>query len=101
MRTFGPFYPPEIQRHVLHAEKLARVLVRIETKRDRWSIGRASELSLFVADVLGDWRVERLATADAGATLEAYLAWLHAGVRKRLRATPSCCRDEVTLDAGV
>ena len=99
MRYFGPFYPPEIQRHVIHAEKLARALARIEIESDPWSIGRASELATFVADVLADWRVERLSTPHAGASLDAYLAWLHAGLRARAPGPPSCCRDEVTLEA--
>lgn len=99
MRYFGPRYPPAIQRHVIHAEKLVRVLACIETGADPWSIGRGEELGVFLADVLCDLKLERLAACDAAAALERHLASLHAGLRARTGATPSCCRDAVTLDA--
>ena len=99
-RYFGPRYPSAIQRHIIHAEKLARVLACIEIGTDPWSIGRAVELGVFLADVLTDFTLERLTAPDAAAVIERHLASLHAGVRARTRngAMPSCCRDAVTLD---
>ena len=105
MKTFGPFYPPLLQRAVNHADRSAHLLSALETRAapdDEWAwalpTGRASEVERVVEHFARGWRRGDRCEYDAAAALDRYLAVVHAGMRRHLRlAVPACCREALAV----
>jgi hypothetical protein len=101
MSAFGPFYPPELQVVVNHAERLSDLLVAHELSppTDEWAVawvvGRANEVAELALDVTSSWRAGTLDVTSAAAVLRTYLASLHEGMARHLAHTPArCCLSE-------
>jgi hypothetical protein len=106
MRTFGPFYPQELQGVVSHAERLAELLAEEESRgggsdlADAWLAGRAGEVERFVEVLVQEWRAGSRTCAAAASILQGYLEALHEGMAAHLHITvPDCCVDALAATA--
>lgn len=96
MSPFGPFYPPVLQRAVIHAERLSGVLARVpiagaDDTDTAWMVGRADEIACFVRAVVRDWRAGRVGDTRAAIAIGAYVDVLHAGLAHHLGVENLAC----------
>ncbi len=96
-------YPGEIRKVLRHADRLSKLLVRLERNQQAgtWVIGRSGELRAVVSCTISDWRA---GVVDGNLALDAitsYIDGLHRDAAKRLRCGPglACCKidDAITL----
>lgn len=104
-KYFGPFYPPELQRVVDHAQRMTLFLRSVEAKvltlalrlasdpaaSELWLVGRADEAEAFVGDLAREY-LDGAASADrAAAAIDRYVALVHDGLAHRLGIHPAAC----------
>ena len=101
MSAFGPFYPPDLQAVVNHAERLADLLVAHELSppEDEWAqawlLNRAAEVAQYVEHVVASWRTGGVDEATAARALDGYLVIVHDGMARHLAHAPkTCCRAQ-------
>jgi RNA polymerase sigma factor FliA len=96
-------YPGEIRKVLRHADRLSKLLVRLERTQQAgtWVVGRSGELQAVVSCTIADWRA---GVVDGNLALDAitsYIDGLHRDAAKRLRCGPAlaCCKtdDAITL----
>src|SRR5580658_9008446 len=96
-------YPGEIRKVLRHADRLSKLLVRLERAQQTgtWVVGRSGELRAVVSCTISDWRA---GVVDGNLALDAitsYIDGLHRDAAKRLRCGPAleCCKtdDAITL----
>jgi hypothetical protein len=88
MTAFGPHYPPNLQRAVDDAERLAEMfsLPELDARlHGAWAIGRAAEIEQFVEAVAEDWHCGKITENAAAHSIESYVGGLHGGLHERLR----------------
>jgi hypothetical protein len=95
--AFGPIYPPAMRGAASHADSLCTLLSRLDPPRGHvaarlWLVGRRQEIECFLKALATDYAARRVTATAAAATLEAYLAGLHEGLRKHYgQRSPWCC----------
>jgi len=99
--TFGPYYPPRLQRVVDHAERLAQFLTvdRVASAvgdewATAWLVGRSSEIEQVVRLVLERWWNGDGGETAAIVAIESYLGDLHNGMARHMQLSAAPCCDE-------
>jgi RNA polymerase sigma factor for flagellar operon FliA len=96
-------YPGEIRKVLRHADRLSKLLVRLERNEQAgsWVVGRSGELRAVVSCTIADLRA---GVVDGNLALDAitsYVDGLHRDAAKRLRCGPTleCCKsdDAITI----
>ena len=92
--------PGPLHVQVAHAARFGRALDALLEKMDPhdgsaiWLVGRSSEVSTFVRDVVREWCAGAVDATRAAREIEAYLHSLHRSVRRLFGElfAPTCCR---------
>jgi RNA polymerase sigma factor for flagellar operon FliA len=99
--VFRGRYPRELGQIVAHAERLAKVLTRMEAKPAArpWVVGRSGELRAVVSCAVSDWRGGACDDDGARARIAAYVEELHRGAAKKLggAASMACCASDESV----
>jgi hypothetical protein len=101
---FGPYYPPELQRSVNHAERVAELLATPELSAggEPWVLGRSEEIETYVAAVVADWKAASKTDREAAALIDSYLTALHQGMLAHLEIRqPRCCNTTDPEPEGI
>jgi len=105
MGVFDGEYPEDLSRVIGHAKRLMKLLAKLErARRDRWFVGRATEVRGVVALAITDWRSGARDLELTGKNIGTYIDALHRGASKKLRCglALECCSidDVITAVAG-
>jgi RNA polymerase sigma factor for flagellar operon FliA len=111
--VFRGRYPRELGQVIGHAERLAKVLTRMEGKpaAGPWIVGRSGELRAVVSCAVADWRAGACDDDGARGRIAAYVDELHRGAAEKLGSVASmdCCaadesvtpvQDETSSETG-
>jgi hypothetical protein len=88
MTAFGAHHPPELQRAVDDAKRVADMFSVPELgarPNETWAIGRAGEIEQFVEAVAEDWSSGRITERAAAISIDSYVR----GLRDRLGVSAS------------
>lgn len=96
--------PAPLHTQVAHAARFGRALDALLETLDPdqssvvWLVGRSSEVSTFVRDVVREWCAGTIGAARATREIESYLHSLHRSVRRLFGElfVASCCRKSGT-----
>ncbi|MGH7434850.1 MAG: hypothetical protein ACRENE_04180, partial [Polyangiaceae bacterium] len=100
MSVFRGKYPPEMQKVVGHARRLAKLLAELEQARtDAWFFGRVGELRGVVSLAVADWRSGASDSEAARRAIVSYLDAMHRGASHKLRCglALACCEFDDTI----
>jgi len=105
MGVFNGEYPEDLSRLIGHAKRLMKLLAKLErARRDRWFVGRSTEVRGVVSLAIADWRSGTRDLELTGKNIGTYIDTLHRGASKKLRCglALECCSidDVITAVAG-
>jgi RNA polymerase sigma factor (sigma-70 family) len=97
-------YPPELQKTIGHAERLAKLLATLEAKPRAGAalIGRSQELRAVVSCAVSDWKAGAAGDEETRRSIASHLEGLHQTVAKQLKCAQSrlaCCRPDEAITA--
>jgi RNA polymerase sigma factor for flagellar operon FliA len=102
--VFRGKYPPDLQKVVGHARRLAKLLAEMEQARtDAWFFGRVGELRGVVSLAVTDWRSGARDSEAARRDIVSYLDQMHRGASRKLRCglALACCEfDDAITSVG-